>query len=601
MIPTTLAILFYQVLAILGTEAVSLVVTGIAYKRRDLDYKLMYLQSPLDLFRNYHRFNQTAFQKATVFFFACLTVALKLIPTIFTKLNSSVSVYHNLSTTPLSQSVAISKYNWPSTMPVFGRFIPYLANPSATSLQDMTNAYIEFSLHQNTTQNSGGIWFTPNITKRFEWDNQQRAFSDGFRGSPSLGSYTIFPFSRQGTSSTMERCSTNTTSLVKNLPRIHGNLVKGSRSYSLGCYPTYDSSIPILHRFDNKDNFQLPSLLDANDTIYRFPKPSGSVSASSSFGVSIFNHNTTHMTMGIKKTAHITFYNRLKNATFPSDCSIGSRANFTNNFKDLPYDAVLCELRNVVHDSSDMVVSQAAGRSFQENYALSTVYTFRRNIGANVQGEIVMIDFALFQAFNVEGNLLDNKEHMVAYSRNSLLQGSPPDIDASTDLSNDAIGSLLRELDPSDLNQETADILVGMASMRVRWENGDFSDFALNQAEVTNAINTPLWWIATVSALVILFLIPHASRFVVRRIPEYTENLRNLLLITIERSDALENTSKVKNVGLFLTDQRNETDRMALLSVNGHPITIAGRLTSPDTSLFDERIGGIDEKLMYSG
>ncbi|CAO3640703.1 unnamed protein product, partial [Mucor fragilis] len=538
MIPATLAILIYQVLAILGAEAVSLVVTSIAYKKRNLDYKLMYLQSPLDLFRNYNRFNQTALQKATIVFFVLLTMALKLIPTIFTKLNSSAQIYHNLTTTPLSKSAAMSNYDWPSTMPVFDRFIPYLASPNATSLEDMTNAYIDFNLRQNNTQNSNGHWFTPNITKRFEWDNLQAARSYGFYGSSTQENATIFAFSRQGSSSTLARCSTINSTMVIKMPSIHGSSLEAAKVYSTHCYPTYDSTIPIVHRFDSRDNFQLPSLLDANDTVYRPQSLYGSVLASSSFGVSIFNHNSTHMTMGVKKEVHITFYNRNKNATFPSDCSIGNRANFTNNFKDLPYDAVLCGLKDAMLKSDGFTVFQAAGRSFQENYAINTVYTYRKNLKFNAQGEIVMLDFTLFQAYNVEGNLLEDKEHMVAYSRNNLVYGSPPDIDASTDLTNDTIGTLLKELDPSELNQETVDILVGLASMRVRWENGDYSDFALNQIEMTNAINTPTWWIATVSALAFLFLIPHASRLVVRRIPEYADNLRNLLLLTLERSNA---------------------------------------------------------------
>ncbi|KAK4521764.1 DNA-directed RNA polymerase II subunit L [Mucor velutinosus] len=515
----------------------------------------MYLQSPLDLLKNYNRFNQTAFQKATIVFFACLTIALKLILAIFTKLNSSVSIYHDLATTPLNQSVATSKYSWPSTMPVFDHFIPYLTSPNTTSLEDMTNAYIDFNLRQSNTRNSDGHWFTPNVTKRFEWDNHQVALSYGFLGSPAQENFTVFPFSRQGYSSTVASCNSKGSSNVMDITLdIYGNVVKAAGLYSTSCYPTYDSGIPILHRFNSQDSFQLPSLLDANDTIYRPPKPSGSVSASSSFGVSIFNHNTTHMTMGVKKTAHITFYNRRENATFPTDCSIDSRVNFTNNFKDLPYDAVLCELENVM------------------------LKYYNNNMMVNAQGEMVMLDFTLFQAFSVEGNLLEDKEHMVAYSTNSFLYGSPPGIDVSTNLSNDAIGSLLIELDPSDLNQETVDIL----------------------SEVINAINTPTWWIVTVSTLVLLFLIPHASRFVVRRIPEYADNLRILLLLTIERSSVLEKARKIKNVGILLTDQSDETSDIALLSVNGYPITIADKLTSVETSLIEERTASTDEKLMHS-
>ncbi|KAG1110994.1 hypothetical protein G6F42_015160 [Rhizopus arrhizus] len=136
-----------------------------------------------------------------------------------------------------------------------------------------------------------------------------------------------------------------------------------------------------------------------------------------------------------------------------------------------------------------------------------------------------------------------------------------------------------------------------MASMRVRWENGDYSDFTLSHSQVTDAIKTPTWWIATVSALVLLFLIPHVSRLIVKRIPEYAENLRNLLLLTIERSNALEKTRKIKNVGILLSDQNNETERIALLSVCGYPVTVAEKLTSVETSLIEESVV-TDEKDM---
>ncbi|GAN11747.1 hypothetical protein MAM1_0882d11333 [Mucor ambiguus] len=352
--------------------------------------------------------------------------------------------------------------------------------------------------------------------------------------------------------------------MINNLSDIHGNAIKTAILYSADCYPT---------------------LLDVNDTIYRPQKQYGSVSAPSFSSVSIFNHNSSHMTVGVKKQVHSTFYNRNKNATFPSDCSIGNRANFANNFRDLPYDTVLCELKNASLGNYYLTIFQATGRSFQENYAINTVYTYQKSLMFNAKGEIMVFDFTSFQAYNVERNLLNNKEHMVVYSRNNLLYGSPPDIDTSTDLTNDAIGSLLKEQDPSELNQEIVDILVG---------------FTLNQTEMANVIFTPTWWIVTMSVLVFIFLIRCASRLVVRFISEYADNLRNILLLTIERSYAWEKTMKIKNIGVLLTDESNETDRVVLLSVNGYPVTIASKSTSIESSLTEERRTSTDEKINKS-
>lgn len=131
MIPTALAILTYQILAILGTEAVSQIATSIAYKRRELYYKLMYSSGPLGLVLNFNKFDWPTAQKASIDFFVCLTIVLKFIPTIMTKLSSSAPIYHEISATPLEMANATSVYSWLSNMPVFDNFIPYLANPSA--------------------------------------------------------------------------------------------------------------------------------------------------------------------------------------------------------------------------------------------------------------------------------------------------------------------------------------------------------------------------------------------------------------------------------------------------------------------------------------
>ncbi|OAD09223.1 hypothetical protein MUCCIDRAFT_159378 [Mucor lusitanicus CBS 277.49] len=139
-----------------------------------------------------------------------------------------------------------------------------------------------------------------------------------------------------------------------------------------------------------------------------------------------------------------------------------------------------------------------------------------------------------------------------------------------------------------------------MASMRVRWENGDYSDILLNKAQVMDGIQTPTWWIIAVCAMVLIFLLPQISRLIIRRIPEYADNLRNLLLLTIERSSASEGlNNKAKNVGLLLRLNDNEEGRTALLSVNGQPVTVKERSTSPSINSTDERTSAIDESYKH--
>ncbi|KAK4509731.1 Acyl-coenzyme A oxidase [Mucor velutinosus] len=620
MIPAVLAVLLYQLLAFLGAEAVTQIVTYIAFKRRDLDFKLMYQQDPLGILSNYNRFDKSAQQKAIIIFLSFFAIALQFIPTIFTKFTSTGSIYYSPINTPLTRSEATEKYNWPTTLPVFSNFVPYLSNPTATSLQDMTNEYIKENLRQNNTQSSVGYWFTPKISKRFEWDNRQKGFLENFNGiyaNGSLADQTATAFgnrpgdSEYPSSHTLYSCrASDPTNLVNYIPAIHGNSVQGAKGYDFPCYPIYDNTLSIVLS-QRVDGAYQTSLLNSNDTIYRQMKLFQGTSASSSFGVSIFNHNSSHMTMAIKKTAHITLYSYNRTAILPSDCSKGDRANFTNNFIDLPYNAVLCDLinaKNSLNVTTRLV--QAAGRIYLENYVVNTVYTFQTG-GMYDEGESIMVDLSLFQATTVEGNLLDKKEHMVAYSATNLQFDNPPSNDMTTtaaDLSNDKIGTLLKALDPSRINQDTVDILVGMASMRVRWENGDYTDFALNRSHVLEAVETPAWWIIAICALAIIFSVPQTCRLLVRRIPEYAEDLRTLLLLTLERSGIIvspdagvDRRNIMANVGIALNRkddyERNAIDRTAMLSVNGYPVIIVNTMSNTaDSRLIQENPIFVNEK-----
>ncbi|KAL9558927.1 hypothetical protein PS6_001038 [Mucor atramentarius] len=611
MIPAVLAVLLYQILAFLGAEAVTQIVTYIAFKKHDLDFKLMYLQDPLGMLSNYNRFDKSTHQKAIIIFLSFFAIALQFIPTIFTKFTSTGSIYYSPIITPLRKAEAISKYNWSSTLPVFTNFVPYLVNPTPTSLEDMTNEYIKENLRQNNTQNSVGHWFTPKILKRFEWDNRQKGFLENFNGLYADGSLanqtaTAFGFrpgdSENPSSHTLYSCMpSDPTNLVNYIPPIHGNSVQGARSYYSPCYPIYDHTLSIVLSQRVEGAYQT-SLLNSNDTIYRQMKLFQGTLASSSFGVSIFNHNSSHMTMGIKKTAHITLYSYNRTAILPSDCSMGNRANFTNNFIDLPYNAVLCDLinsKNSLNVTTRLV--QAAGRSYLENYVVNTVYTFQTG-GMYDEGESVMVDLSLFQATTVEGNLLDNKEHMVAYSATNLQFDKPPSNDTTAtaaDLSNDKIGALLQALDPSRINQDTVDFLVGMASMH----------FSLNRSQVLEAVETPAWWVTAICVLGIIFLIPQTCRLLVRHIPEYAEDLRTLLLLTLERSGIIvskregeDPRKKMANVGITLhgkngNNSGNASNRTALLSVDGYPVIVVDTTSSAaESRLIQENSIYADEK-----
>ncbi|EPB89068.1 hypothetical protein HMPREF1544_04059 [Mucor circinelloides 1006PhL] len=595
MIPTVLAILIYQILAILAGEAISQTVTAIAYKRRDLDFKLMYAQSPLDLLTNYQRFDKKLRHKFAVILFACVAIALKFIPTIFTKLNSPGSIYLRYPGTPLVQQEAVSQYGWPSTMPIFNNFVSFLSN---NSFQDMMLHYIEENLRQNTTQNSDGHWFRPQTNiNRYEWNDRQTRRFRGFEildGNNSIQTFMAFGDRRpkqalvgSGFSILNSRLPDSNIVDIRN-SRTNGISMVATKSYLGVCYPVYDViltiSVPNIKLSEYK-----PSLLDANNTIYRPGMLSAGTLASSSVGVSIFSHNATHLTMGIKKSAHITLYSYEKVAVPPSNCSSEGRSNHTNNFIDLPYNGVLCDMMRAMNNHGNISAIQAVAQFSRSNYIIDMAYTHIRGL-PHEKGDKIMIDYTMIQAFNVEGVLPDKKERLVAYESKKLQLEDPTEGPIAVNLSDNKIGLLLKELDPSYIDQQSIDYLVRMASMRVRWENGDYSDFYLTKALVIDAVETPTWWIITVILMTIAFLIPQATRLFVRRIPEYSKDLRTLLLLTLKHSSEFRGTSKAKNVGISVNELNNKADRVALLTVNDFPVSVGEKMDVSKVRLIDEGI-----------
>jgi hypothetical protein len=592
MIPLVLAILIYQFLAFLGVEAIGRLVIYIAYYKQDLDLKLMYNQAPIDLIYSFNKFDKPNSQKMFVFFMASIALAFGFIPTIFTEFDATAFLYYDYITSPLNRSDAINNYNWPSTLPVFDRIIPFLTNPTNTSLQDMVNNYIIQHLRQNTTQNPSGHWFGVNNIETLYYDDRQanlggENFNVMIEGSNYWGNQTYSAFStfRQGDSETrdsltMSSCSKDPSLLITNLSSIHGTRVQGSLHYDNLCYPIYDPTMSVyLSRKKNGQEYR-NSLLNANDTIYRQTKLTSGLSAMSSFGVAIYNHNETHSTMAIKKTAHITMYNYNKTIDPPGlDCAslAAGKSNYSQNFIDLPYNSVLCQLMQTKRENPQIQIIQAAGRYAQDNWMVSSVYTHQRG-GMYDDGDSVMLDLASFTVFNVRGNLTDDDERMIAYEGNRITRDNNNGFIMT--MANDSIGQILKELDPSMISNETAAILMGLASMRIRWTAEDYSDFQLTRASVIGAVETPVWWIVIICVLVFLFLSPHVTRVLVRRAPQYEDDLRTILISTLNNTQHVtqEGKSKAKTLNLSVVHGQEQSAKTVLLTVDNEPIVAAAKL-----------------------
>lgn len=211
----------------------------------------------------------------------------------------------------------------------------------------------------------------------------------------------------------------------------------------------------------------------------------------------------------------ITVYNYIGDITPPTDCTMnGKSENATINFKDLPYNYILCNLLRILPSSASLPqikLVQAAPKYFEGNRATNAVFTVQ-NGGTYEEGQSVMVDLNLFAVYTVEGQLADDKEHLLAYETKNF--GTTTQIDGllNTTLANDNIGCIL---DSTIIDDQTVEILVSMASAKARWSKSDFSDFVKVSANVTDAVETSLRWIIIVSALAVLFLLPQVIRLII--------------------------------------------------------------------------------------
>lgn len=137
----------------------------------------------------------------------------------------------------------------------------------------------------------------------------------------------------------------------------------GVKNYAQIWYLVYDISLSAVF-FNIFPNANVSSSLDSNDTIFRQMKLRQGVSASSSFGVSVFNRNSTHTAMGVKQSAHITLYSYEKVAIAPSNCTSEGRPYASNNLIDLPHNAVLCDVVYDLNNISEAAIIQAKSCSF---------------------------------------------------------------------------------------------------------------------------------------------------------------------------------------------------------------------------------------------
>ncbi|KAI8054766.1 hypothetical protein BDF21DRAFT_468073 [Thamnidium elegans] len=511
----------------IGVSAVSQFITYVAYRRRELDIKLMYSQNILDMIYNYNKFRKTNLQKMIIIIFAVFALSLGFIPTLFTKLNRSTYIYSERNFVTLQKEGA----TWSTAnMPVLDDFLQFtqvVEKPFPTTKKIM-ETYLKNNLNQNITRNPTGLWFLVDPKKSFEFTSNQYGSIDGFftnvnaslSGSGStLKTFTAFSSRASDTmpptSSSLRGCSNDPTNLITNISAKAGFVIEAVHTYDYACYPMYDrsSAVYVINKIPNK-----LSMLSVNDNIYRSSQLNPGVTALGSFGVSLFNHNNTHMSMGIKKMASMTFFNYKAKMTSPHDCRLNNKfENATADFKNLPHNYMLCYLLDMMPPwnvpTPSIRVVQETRKYYEQNRAMNVVYTVQ-NGNTYEEGQSVMIDLNMFTVFNLKGQLADDKEHLIAYETKSY--------------------------------GATMNIFASIASMRARWTNNDFSDFTRVTTDVTSAVDTTPAWIVAVVLLCLLFLLPQFTRLLVRRDPLYARDFRTILITTLENESTSTNSLNKK-------------------------------------------------------
>ncbi|KAI9363217.1 hypothetical protein BD770DRAFT_381035 [Pilaira anomala] len=600
MIPLVWAILIYQLLAFLGANAVAQLVTFIAYMKQDIDTKLMYSQSPLEIIVNYNKFKHSNLQKIIIIFLAAFAILLSFIPTVFTKLISSVYMYTNYAQAPLK--FAEVPWSKADELPVMNNVLSYLRNPNqSTVVEDILTGYLKNNLLMNITENPTGIWFGVSPKPVIRYSDEQYGNIYGFwTGDSNLMTFLAFGLRSSDdnipSSSTLDTCTENEPERHPNFTDVSGFKIEGSLGYYFPCYPMFDRSTAIYKMNDWTD---ITSVLSVADTIYRPPILVHGVSAHGSFGVSLFNHNETHMSMGIKKMASITIYNYKAKMPLPSDCNPpGKTENATIDFKDLPSSRILCTLLDLtpsLYPHGNKGLFQATRRYYDEkNHALNAVYTIQQGT-MHEEGQSVMVDLNMFAVYTIEGHLPDEREYLLAFE---TMQFGPNnkqnDSTFEATLANNNLENIINRLDSTVLDNETINTLATLASIRTRWANNDFSDFTRHTANVSSAVETSTPWLISVVVLLVVFLIFQFLRLIVRRNQYYTLDFRSIVISTVDNksNEYSELDIEAKRIGLDFS-QLGQSNLGATLTIDGYPIEArhdgVHRL-KPERSAFSNKI-----------
>jgi hypothetical protein len=439
----------------------STILTSVVAVKSKLDFRLMYLQHPFDKFRNLKLFKTNLLSKFAFLFCTFIALVLIFLPTLLTIQSDLIDYeiyYINERTIGQEEpqgGIVPDLIQNNEAYPIFDSLVRSDYRSPAYDTRDTNQVlrhYFYHNLKKQVEPNLSGVWYgglsgfdessfkrervsTANGRHKYPELSQQEANTITGTYSPRNSNVTTYTFGLQNQdSSTLKLCTDiSGATLIINLTDIEGHKIqamRGAQPSTQVCYPLNDPTLPILVQPGNQ-KIQ-PSVLDSNERLFRPSHLSDTYNQIDvTLSVSGMNLNNTHLSMGIKKTVHITLYNNAsdyKNADVSLNCSL-AKLNEPHDpfllsfeakhaYNNVNHTRIVCALRALSQQNPDMPILQASRRVTEQNSSLNSVYTYLADTQANPLGGY-MVDLTWFTAYTVAAPVAvfpeDNKEYLVAH------------------------------------------------------------------------------------------------------------------------------------------------------------------------------------------
>ncbi|GAN02024.1 hypothetical protein MAM1_0015c01463 [Mucor ambiguus] len=463
MLALPLTIFIYQLIATLGVVAITAVVIAVTA----LDFRLMYMQGPLDKIFHCKRFKSSRIAKGMVMLLTLISVVVMFLPTLLVY-GTDIMGYSDHYLTDIKQhsqeDYALNPFSNPNPIvlpsivqeyPPFDDFrVLYMddaSDPPGYIYRNWVNAesivktYLYKHLNVPVAKNAGGVWYgvMANLTNR-PWTHEygdtyrlynlyQRQYEAPVpqRVDASTGRYytdanvPTYTFGAADQDSfSLHACNGQ---LLYNLSSFdnHQILTVVNASTGVQCYPQFDTSIPVTVQVGS---IVKSSVLDDHYGVYRSARLDKVQKSSSAISVSAIKLNDTYITMAIKKQTHLTYHGKIFNSHDNDqellDCSSAhldesNREQDNTEYNAYNHTSILCQLKQLSFDNPGFNALQAARRAYGDKSIVNSVYTYMAPTVDNPLGGFG-VDLTYFTALTLKSAVfnLPEGEHLIAHGFN---------------------------------------------------------------------------------------------------------------------------------------------------------------------------------------